>query len=105
LVSIYLVNIVDKPLLTQTLRIGDTYSGTFLCAHIGTMKHLGGFPITGGTLGQDNLIQAKVLDAGYEFHVCNGIYIYHWYRADDPYEHSKKTIESLEKVHYESLKL
>jgi hypothetical protein len=46
-----------------------------------------------------------VLDAGYEFHVCNGIYIYHWYRADDPYEHSKKTIESLEKFHYENLKI
>jgi SAM-dependent methyltransferase len=81
------------------------YSGTFLCVHIGTMKHLGGFPITGITLGQDNLIQVKLLDAGHEFHVCNGIYLYHWYRADQPYDHSSKTIESLEKVHYESLKL
>ena len=81
------------------------YSGTFLCVHIGTMKHLGGFPITGITLGQDNLIQVKLLDAGHEFHVCNGIYLYHWYKADQPYDHSSKTIESLEKVHYESLKL
>jgi hypothetical protein len=36
------------------------------------MKHLGGFPIRGITVGQDNLMQDKFLDAGHEFHVCNG---------------------------------
>jgi|TARA_R100001460_G_scaffold14654_5_gene32751 SAM-dependent methyltransferase len=81
------------------------YSGTFLCVHIGTMKHLGGFPYTGDTLGQDNLIHKKIVEGGHEFHVVNGIYIYHWYKADDPYPHSKKVIDMLEDEHFNSLKL
>jgi hypothetical protein len=42
---------------------------------------------------------------GMSFTCVMGYILYHWYRADDPYEHSKKTIESLEKFHYENLKL
>ena len=81
------------------------YSGTFLCVHIGTIKALGGFPVIGKTLGQDNLIHKKIIEAGHEFHVVNGIYMYHWYRADNPYEHSKQTIASLEEAHFKSIKL
>ena len=81
------------------------YSGTFLCTHIGTIKSLGGFPVIGKTLGQDNLIHKKIIESGHEFHVVNGIYMYHWYRADNPYEHSKQTINSLEEEHFKTIKL
>ena len=81
------------------------FSGTFLCVHIGTIKKLGGFPINHETLGQDNLIHKLILDAGHEFHVCNGIYIYHWYKADNPYDHSIKTIDALEEHHFKTIGL
>jgi len=81
------------------------YSGVFLCVSIETMRSLGGFPATGQTLGQDNLIHKKILESGHEFHVVNGIYMYHWYRADNPYPHSKQTMDSLEEFHFKSLRL
>ena len=81
------------------------FSGTFWAVHIGTMKKLGGFDETGQQLKCDNLFQAKIVNAGYEFRVCNGIYIFHWYRFDDPYPHSKQVMEQVEQIHYNQLKL
>ena len=81
------------------------FSGTFFAVHIGTMKKLGGFTETGNQLRCDNLLQAAIVNAGYEFRVCNGIYIYHWYRADDPYPHSKHVMKQVEDIHYQTLKL
>ena len=81
------------------------FSGTFWAVHIGTMRKLGGFDETGQQLKCDNLLQAKIVNAGYEFRVCNGIYIFHWYRFDDPYPHSKQVMEQVEQIHYNQLKL
>lgn len=81
------------------------FSGTFWAVHIGTIRKLGGFDETGQQLKCDNLLQAKIVNAGYEFRVCNGIYIFHWYRFDDPYPHSKQVMEQVEQIHYNQLKL
>lgn len=81
------------------------FSGTFWAVHIGTIRKLGGFDETGKQLKCDNLLQAKIVNAGYEFRVCNGIYIFHWYRFDDPYPHSKQVMEQVEQIHYNQLKL
>ena len=51
------------------------------------------------------LIHKKIVESGHEFHVVDGIYIYHWYKADDPYPHSKKVIDMLEDEHFNCLKL
>ncbi len=80
-------------------------SGVFFAVNVGVMKKLGGCAETGEQLGVDNLTQAKIIEAGYEFRVANGIYVFHWYRADKPYEHSKNTLQQLEAAHYNSIRL
>jgi glycosyltransferase involved in cell wall biosynthesis len=80
-------------------------SGVFFAVHVGTIKKLGGCANTGQQLSVDNLTQAKIIDAGYEFRIANGIYVFHWYRADAPYKHSKHILQQLEKAHYNSLRL
>jgi len=87
------------------IKTPEHFSGTFFAVHIGTIKKLGGFDETGNQLRCDNLLQGKIVRAGHEFRVCNGIYIFHWYRFDDPYPHSKKVMDSLENIHYKTLKL
>ena len=80
-------------------------SGVFFAVHVGTMKKIGGFIETGQMLMVDNLAQAKIIDAGYEFRVANGIYLFHWYRADLPYDNSKDVLQQLESAHYNSIRL
>ena len=81
------------------------FSGTFFAVHIGTMRKLGGFEETGHQLACDNALQAALVHAGHEFRVCNGIYIFHWYRFDDPYPHSKQVMDQIERLHYNQLQL
>tara|TARA_R100001460_G_scaffold94115_1_gene136167 strand:- start:111 stop:731 length:621 start_codon:yes stop_codon:yes gene_type:complete len=81
------------------------FSGTFLCVHVGTIKNLGGFPVTNSTLGQDNQIHEQIINAGHEFRVVDGIYVYHWYKADDPYKETQKAIDILEDEHFNGLQL
>lgn len=80
-------------------------SGVFFAVHVGTMKELGGCVETGQQLMTDNLTQARIINAGHEFRVCNGIYVFHWYRHDQPYDHSKKKMEQLEQLHFDKLTL
>ena len=80
-------------------------SGVFFAVNVGVMKKLGGCVETGRQLGTDNLTQAKIIDAGYEFRIANGIYVFHWYRAESPYEHAKHSLQQLEIAHYNSIRL
>ena len=88
---------------SQLIKTAGHMSGVFFALHVGTIKKLGGCAETGKQLQADNLTQAKIVNAGYEFRVCNGIYVFHWYRFDNPYPHSKSTMEELEQIHYNSL--
>lgn len=90
---------------SSTISTPGHFSGTFFAVHIKTIKDLGGFPETGDIMGHDQLIHKMIVEAGHEWRVCDGVYIFHWYKADEPYEHSKAAIQSLEDYHLNQLKL
>jgi len=80
-------------------------SGVFFALHVGTIKSLGGCVETGMQLQTDHMTMDRVRDAGHEFRIADGIYIFHWYRYDAPYEHSKPAIEQLEQIHFDTLRI
>ena len=47
----------------------------------------------------------RVRNAGHEFRIADGIYIFHWYRHDSPYNHSKVVMSQLSEIHFNSLRL
>ena len=80
-------------------------SGVFFALHVGTIKTLGGCVETGGQLQVDHRTMDRVRNAGYEFRIADGIYIFHWYRYDAPYDHSKHVMSQLETVHFNNIQL
>jgi hypothetical protein len=80
-------------------------SGVFFALHVGTIKSLGGCVETGRQLQTDHMTMDRVRNAGYEFRIADGIYIFHWYRHDSPYNHSKLAMVQLEEIHFNTLRL
>jgi hypothetical protein len=80
-------------------------SGVFFALHVGTIKSLGGCVETGEQLKTDHMTMDRVRDAGHEFRIADGIYIFHWYRYDAPYPHSKASMEQLEQIHFDTLRI
>jgi SAM-dependent methyltransferase len=81
------------------------WSGIFIAVNVGRMKEIGGFVDNGKWFGQDQLTHKKIVESQYDFCICNGIYVYHWYKAEKPYEHSEATIKSLEDAHMHFIQL
>ena len=55
-------------------------SGVVILVSKETWKQAGGF--SDGFLGVDNDIDKKVRELGYKTYIMEGVYCYHWYRAD-----------------------
>ena len=81
------------------------WSGIFIAVNVGRMKEIGGFVDNGKWFGQDQLTHKRIVESKYDFCICNGIYVYHWYKAEKPYEHSEATIQSLEDAHMHFIQL
>ncbi len=55
-------------------------SGVVILLSRKTWGRLGGF--ADGFLGVDNAIHQAARDLGYRVYLMEGVYVYHWYRAD-----------------------
>lgn len=51
--------------------------------------------VTDGFLHVDSEFRRRLYKHDIPFYIMNGIYIYHWYRADDPYPHTTEKMEKL----------
>ncbi len=65
-----LTDVTDHPLM----------SGVVILLSKNTWKLLGGFE--DGFLGVDNAIHQAARDKGFKVYLMEGLYVYHWYRAD-----------------------
>jgi len=80
------------------------FSGHFFCVNVKAIKDCGGFPVTGHELMCDNYIHIKILESGHKAFICDGIYVYHWYRYDEPVDYSRPVLKKLEKNYLENIK-
>ena len=71
-------------------------SGVVILIQKRTWSKLGGFK-PDGFLGVDNDIRYRADDKNVKVGIMNGIYVYHWYRADRP-ENNKRGFRILRKI-------
>ena len=72
------------------------FGGVFILLKKIVWKTIGGFKKTGFT-GVDDDLRIRLHRAKIPFHIMNGLYVYHWYRADNPYSHGHKRIVKINK--------
>ena len=75
-----------------------SFSGVFILLKKKVWKQINGF-LENGFLGVDNDFRYRLHKYKIPFHIMNGVYVYHWYRADNPYAHSSETIEHMDKIY------
>lgn len=63
------------------------FSGTLILVKKSTWNAIGGFK-TSGFLEVDDDFRKRLSQHNLGFGIMDGVYLYHWYRADDPYETS-----------------
>ncbi len=73
--------------LQQTKRlelrdINHPISGYFMLVKKSVWKKVGMFPEVGKILAIDNSFSKRILDAGYEIKLMEGVFIFHFYRMD-----------------------
>lgn len=72
-------------------------SGVMILIKKSTWTDINGAP--DGFLGVDNCIHERVKNIGQRVGLCSGIYVYHWYRADN-----KNSANEIEKVYRSNAK-
>ena len=72
------------------------YSGVFILLKKSTWKTIKGFKTYGFT-NVDNDFRARLHKNNIKFCIMNGLYLYHWYRYDNQYKHSKKRLNQLQR--------
>ncbi len=95
-------------------RSGNTdqpgFSGTLILLKKSAWKKMGKFQIdefvhtdasgsekvTDGFLHVDSEFRKRLAKHHIPFSIMNGIYVYHWYRADDPYPHTADSLKKLD---------
>ena len=73
------------------------YSGVFILIKKSTWKKINGFR-TDGFTNVDNDFRKRLHKNNIKFCILNGVYLYHWYRYDNQYKHSKKILNQLQKT-------
>jgi GT2 family glycosyltransferase len=63
------------------------FSGTLILVKKKTWSKIGGFKTT-GFLEVDDDFRKRLSEHKIKFAIMDGVYVYHWYRADDPYKTS-----------------
>ncbi len=71
------------------------YSGVFILLKKSTWKKIKGFNPHGFT-DVDNNFRERLHKNNIKFCIMNGVYLYHWYRYDNQYTHSKKLLTQLQ---------
>jgi GT2 family glycosyltransferase len=70
------------------------FSGTLILVKKSTWKSIKGFR-GDGFLAVDDDFRKRLLDRNIQFGIMDGVYLYHWYRQDSPYETSTSMLNSV----------
>ena len=70
------------------------FSGVVILIQKKIWKQIGGFKES-GFIGVDDDLRSKLFKHKIAFAIMDGIYVYHWYRHDNPYESSKNTLNKI----------
>ena len=70
------------------------FSGTLILVKKSTWKKIKGFK-TKGFLEVDDDFRERLFKHKIKFGIMDGVYLYHWYRADDPYKTSSSMLNQL----------
>jgi hypothetical protein len=70
------------------------FSGVVILIQKKIWKKLGGFKTTGFT-GVDDDLRVRLFKNKIPFAIMDGVYVYHWYRQNSPYESSKITLDQI----------
>ena len=81
----------DVQHITKKLR-PKGFSGVFILIKKSVWKKINGFKTT-GFLGVDDDLRHRLNIYDIPLYIMNGVYVYHWYRADNPYLHARKHIK------------
>lgn len=76
------------------------FSGVCILIKKSTWRKVGGF-IKEGFLSVDQNLRFSLNEHNIPIAIMNGVYVYHWYRADDQYKHSRIWFKRLEKLNKE----
>jgi GT2 family glycosyltransferase len=79
------------------------FSGTLILVRKSTWKTIGGFK-QDGFLGIDDDFRSRLHKHDIQFAIMDGVYLYHWYRADAPYETSSPLLERVRKMYADFIK-
>lgn len=82
--------VIDK----KTAQIG--FSGVLILLKKSAWKKINGFK-TEGFNHVDNDLRYRLEEYNIPFHIMNGVYVYHWYKADDPYERCREKLEAIDR--------
>lgn len=103
-------------------RSGNTeqpgFSGTLILLKKSAWKQMGKFQteefvhtdasgsekVTDGFLHVDSEFRKRLARHHIPFYIMNGIYVYHWYRADDPYPHTADALKKIDDAFADSNK-
>ena len=72
------------------------FSGVLILIKKSIWKKIKGFK-TDGFNHVDNDLRYRLEEHNIPFHIMNGVYVYHWYKADDPYKRCHKKFEAIDK--------
>jgi hypothetical protein len=70
------------------------FSGVLILLKKSIWKKIKGFK-TDGFNHVDNDLRYRLEQHKIPFHIMNGVYVYHWYKADDPYERCRKKFKAI----------
>jgi GT2 family glycosyltransferase len=70
------------------------FSGVVILVKKSTWKRIGGFKQT-GFLAVDDDLRHRLAKHNIQFAIMDGVYVYHWYRPDNPYKTSAPTLAAM----------
>jgi len=85
----------DKMLVKTGATLQKGFSGIMILIQKSTWRKINGF--IDGFNNVDNTLRYKLNEHNIPLYILNGMYIYHWYKANQPYDRCKEKF----KVHYD----
>ena len=79
------------------------FSGTLILVKKSTWKVIGGFK-QDGFLAVDDDFRERLATHNIQFGIMDGVYLYHWYRADNPYETSAPMLDKVRALYADFIK-
>lgn len=72
------------------------FSGVVILIKKSAWRKMGGF-LDNGFLGVDDNVRASANLNNIKIAIMNGVYVYHWYRADNPYKTSRPILNKIQR--------